>query len=104
MWSEDADSCTGDRRVCAAALRYNWKIFSPFVDLTYAIFTHGSSSKWLVVRSNHIAYYADVDQTVPREVMLLDHFLKVRRAAADTRALPPGARLERTQCRYTETC
>jgi len=44
------------------------------------------------VRSNHIAYYADVDQFVPREVMMLDHFLKVRRASADTRGLPKGHR------------
>ena len=57
--------------------RYNWSIFSVFVDLAY-FFQRSYNNKWLVVRTNHIAYYADVTETAPQEVLLLDRFTKVR--------------------------
>ena len=53
--------------VRGGAVSYNWHFLSVLVDVAY-MFTSGHNSKWLVLRSNHLAYYNDVDEVVPHMV------------------------------------
>ena len=47
------------------------------MDIKYALST--PKRKWLVVRSNHLAYYSGADQAAPQDVLLFDSQTHVRR-------------------------
>jgi hypothetical protein len=58
--------------------RYNWGGLSLLFDC-FLVLKREYTRKWLVVRTNHLAYYAAADADTPQEVLLWDRFTEVRR-------------------------
>src|SRR5262249_5771501 len=61
--------------------RHNWSWFPFFSEIAALFRPH--NQKWLVVRSNCVAYFGDLDETTPHEVLMLDRFFDFKVCARE---------------------